>query len=833
MKTGAFFCMGVFLWAISSPALADSPVKPVGTVVAVRGEASALGSDGRQRPLEMKSPVYLKDTLITGERGRLQVLFRDATLISMGPASRMTLADYKWNGSAGEMKNRVQEGFFHIMGGRIAEKSPKDFRTETPLATIGIRGSIYALSLVNDTLNVVFLGGTGIYVFNETGRVDIDRPGYGTRLYLKDRKPLPPRKLSEKELGSLLRPVAPEEKKGREGEKTAPPRGEKHPPATGRAAEAAERTVLSNRVDREIDRTQQDNLAQTVAASFSGAYLNLLQLPGLSSSTISRYATGSLSGTSRNGRLSGTGVSSTGQRFPLDVAIPEFRPAAVYAGPTLHRETLSAFPIADFSPDAPIGVDRYDAAPGEFTILSVPMESVLSGTQTVTYALLGFAGVPAIQPSRPKGVIYTYSGPAAGVSQMVGESVLEGGVGQMEMRVNWQNNHFIGLIKGNTGHPGEVAVGIPFFGTLKADRPVIDQAVFMGNIHPGDAIGGNFPGVSWITGSESGFGGFYGTAYQGFGGMAKGGVIEIQSDEADSTGEWRIAAAGFRSPQADAAPRGSALTQGFVSAMAENMTAPDRAPRLYLNQDAASFRLEMDKDAGVLTGSISATDVTDPTHTISHVEIGGAWGSAYVDDATYVALLGGSEVVTSSGKSGGLKPYGNHLEPAGPNEQLAPYTTWGYWEIAYDDPASAAPYHAHVPGSLWVAGEPTPEETINGLVQSGYQGHYQGQALGVLTAPWRTDTAPMKGQASLDIDFSPASLAPVTGGIRFSDQDINLVIDRGQLGPAGFSASFKDTQQSQLNGGFFGPNADAVAGNFAAVLGQGKAVTGIFGATAQ
>lgn len=47
----------------------------------------------------------------------------------------------------------------------------------------------------------------------------------------------------------------------------------------------------------------------------------------------------------------------------------------------------------------------------------------------------------------------------------------------------------------------------------------------------------------------------------------------------------------------------------------------------------------------------------------------------------------------------------------------------------------------------------------------------------------------MKGQASLDIDFSTASQAPVTGGIRFLDQDINLVIDKGKAVIGIFGAS--------------------------------------------
>ena len=146
-------------------------LEEIGSVVSVRGEVVALGTGGAKRDLAFKSPIYRMDTIKTGERGRVQLTFKDNSVVSLGRQTEMTIEQYEYNPAQnqGAMVTNVKEGIFRVMGGAITKIAPGNFKTETPTATIGIRGSFYAGRLVQLKLEVVFLGGRGITVSNKAG----------------------------------------------------------------------------------------------------------------------------------------------------------------------------------------------------------------------------------------------------------------------------------------------------------------------------------------------------------------------------------------------------------------------------------------------------------------------------------------------------------------------------------------------------------------------------------------------------------------------------------------------------------------------------------------
>ncbi|NJC87357.1 MAG: hypothetical protein FIB02_02320 [Desulfuromonas sp.] len=183
---------------------------PAGSVVAARGTVEASDAGGAVRPLKIKSEIYAPDTVRTGKDGRTQLIFSDNTLVSLGVSSVLQVAEYQWNAEqkSGAMKTRVEEGTFRVLGGLITKTAPKNFTTETPAATIGIRGSMYAGKVTGGETIVVFLGGKGIVVFNPKGRVEITRPGYGVRVRLGE-APGDPVPFSIEELAQLIESLTP------------------------------------------------------------------------------------------------------------------------------------------------------------------------------------------------------------------------------------------------------------------------------------------------------------------------------------------------------------------------------------------------------------------------------------------------------------------------------------------------------------------------------------------------------------------------------------------------------------------------------------------------
>ncbi len=199
---GALAVTTLFVAAPCSASLQD---EAVGSVVAVRGEVKASGPSQGERVLGMKSEVFQSDTIRTGAGGRLQLLFKDNTIVSLGADTVMEIANFAWNAdkNSGSMKTRVEEGTFRVLGGLITKNSPQNFSTETPAATIGIRGSMYAGSYRNNHLRVAFLGGRGIYVANPYGQVEIDKPGFGTSV-TPGSAPTPPEKMDGLDALGLL-----------------------------------------------------------------------------------------------------------------------------------------------------------------------------------------------------------------------------------------------------------------------------------------------------------------------------------------------------------------------------------------------------------------------------------------------------------------------------------------------------------------------------------------------------------------------------------------------------------------------------------------------------
>lgn len=177
----------------------------VASVIAIRGEVTAEGADAAKRQLALKGPIFRADTIRTGDRGRIQVQFTDKTVISLGRNTTMSVREYEFNPEAkkGALVTNIEEGVFRVLGGAITKLAPEKFKTVTGTATIGIRGSYYMGRLIGKQLQVVFLGGKGIIVGNEQGRLEITRPGFGTLVEF-GHEPAPAHQLDAKDINALI-----------------------------------------------------------------------------------------------------------------------------------------------------------------------------------------------------------------------------------------------------------------------------------------------------------------------------------------------------------------------------------------------------------------------------------------------------------------------------------------------------------------------------------------------------------------------------------------------------------------------------------------------------
>jgi hypothetical protein len=102
-------------------------------VISVAGATTAQGGIA----------VHMKDELRTGAGARLQVTFRDDTLLTLGePASvRIDRYVYEPDQGVGETVLQATKGAFRFATGKIKELKNKKIAVSTPVADIGVRGT--------------------------------------------------------------------------------------------------------------------------------------------------------------------------------------------------------------------------------------------------------------------------------------------------------------------------------------------------------------------------------------------------------------------------------------------------------------------------------------------------------------------------------------------------------------------------------------------------------------------------------------------------------------------------------------------------------------------
>jgi len=132
---------------------ADPPLPtPVGRVVWIKGTLKAMQPNNETRNLVKMSVLYLHDTLITDANSTAEVAFTDNTLITFYPNSKLSIDKYAYkqkpaNGSAGSSVMSLIEGGFRTITGLIAKTNNNDYQVNTPVATIGVRGTDYAVRM--------------------------------------------------------------------------------------------------------------------------------------------------------------------------------------------------------------------------------------------------------------------------------------------------------------------------------------------------------------------------------------------------------------------------------------------------------------------------------------------------------------------------------------------------------------------------------------------------------------------------------------------------------------------------------------------------------------
>jgi len=163
----------------ASPTPTEQPV-PIGRVAWVTGNLTGQLPNQPARPLKRASLFYLHDTLTTSANSQAEIVYTDNSLTSFRPNTTIHVDQYQFNpqqpvAPTGKQVTSLVQGGLREVTGWVGKSHPENYQMNTPVATIGVRGTDY--SIVYDPIKglMVNLNGGKIVLTNASGKLELDQ----------------------------------------------------------------------------------------------------------------------------------------------------------------------------------------------------------------------------------------------------------------------------------------------------------------------------------------------------------------------------------------------------------------------------------------------------------------------------------------------------------------------------------------------------------------------------------------------------------------------------------------------------------------------------------
>ncbi len=131
----------IFLAAFVTSAHAAAIAKVIAAMPGVQVERN-----GQVHNLALKDAVYVNDVIRTNATGKVQLLFNDDSVVTIGINSSFSMSDFS-STQRKAFKAHLHQGFARFVTGVIVKNNPEAFTVRTPQATAGIRGTTLAVQI--------------------------------------------------------------------------------------------------------------------------------------------------------------------------------------------------------------------------------------------------------------------------------------------------------------------------------------------------------------------------------------------------------------------------------------------------------------------------------------------------------------------------------------------------------------------------------------------------------------------------------------------------------------------------------------------------------------
>lgn len=191
LRHTALLAAGLILLAAGDAASqARRPAADIGVAAVVQNQVDGtLG--GTVRRISQAAAVFQDEQIKTAGNAKTQLLFKDETVLTIGPSSELTLDRFVYDNAAGtrDMVLNLSKGVFRFVSGSVNSQA---YTLRTPTTSIGVRGTIFDVIVEDDGTTWVILREGAVDLRGQAGLAQrIDRAGLASSV-ARAAAPTPP-----------------------------------------------------------------------------------------------------------------------------------------------------------------------------------------------------------------------------------------------------------------------------------------------------------------------------------------------------------------------------------------------------------------------------------------------------------------------------------------------------------------------------------------------------------------------------------------------------------------------------------------------------------------
>ncbi len=147
----------------------------IGIIKELSGDATITRANGTPEKAVLGMEVHQGDIVETGAQGGVNIVFLDESSFAISSNARMAIDEYVYDPATqgGETNISILRGMFVFTSGLIGRDDPDDVHIETPVGSIGIRGTTIAGNIQPDGQSQITVVEGAIVIKNGSGEVTL------------------------------------------------------------------------------------------------------------------------------------------------------------------------------------------------------------------------------------------------------------------------------------------------------------------------------------------------------------------------------------------------------------------------------------------------------------------------------------------------------------------------------------------------------------------------------------------------------------------------------------------------------------------------------------